>query len=309
MGAVAALAFASAAGVGMAADYTIDEFEFPAAPITGARGLDDDGCVAGYYQTDPTDVATAHALRRCDGTLETVDPPDSVGDRRAFDVNSSGVLVGAAHRNMAGLTGFELSASVYTWVEYPGADLTVLRGVNDLGDVVGEYENADAIRHAFARVGGVFSNVDVPGAVHSRARGINSSGHIVGHFDDGAGDRHGFLRSPTGGYTTIDVPGAAQTLAGGINDAGDIVGTWFDGAGAPHGFVLGSAGLELFDVPGTLGTFTTGINEAGQLAGELLASDGVRRGFVATPVLFADGFESGDLQQWSGSAPEAGSPH
>ena len=42
-----------------------------------------------------------------------------------------------------------------------------------------------------------------------------------------------------------------------------------------------------------------GINEAGQITGEFTDALGIRRGFVATPYLFADGFESGDTSAWA----------
>jgi probable HAF family extracellular repeat protein len=284
------------------ADYEIVLFEVGTAPITGARGLNDTGCQAGYYQTDPLDPYTAHAIRRCGGVIETVDPPGSVGDRRAFDINDSGTLVGSAART-TGLAGFELADSGYSWVEFPGAVLTALRGINNLGDVVGEYENADGVRHAFARLGGSFINVDVPGAASSKARSINDHGDIVGHYDDPTGGRHGFLRTAAGGYTTIDYAGATQTLAGGINNAGDIVGTYLDAVGTPHGFLITATGIAPFDVPGAVGSIVTGLNEAGQLAGETIDGSGIHRGFVATPILFADGFESGDLGAWSTTQP------
>jgi len=284
------------------ADFEIVSFEVPATPITGGRGLNDAGCQAGYYQTDAADFASAHAFRRCGGVIQTVDPPTSVGDRRAFGINDAGTLVGSAQR-ATGQDGFELAGGTYTWVEYPGADSTVIRGINNLGDVVGEYDTGDGIRHAFSRIGGSFANVDVPGAASSRARGINDLGDIVGHYDDVGGGRHGFLRSAAGVYTTIDFPGAVQTLLGGINDAGDVVGVYFDAVGTPRGFLITAAGVTPFDVPGAVGSFPTDINEAGQLAGEYVDGAGIHHGFVASPILFADGFESGDVLAWTSAQP------
>jgi hypothetical protein len=295
---VAALTFLSAAVPSAATDYEIVTFKVPTAPITGGRGLNDAGCVAGYYQTDVVDFSTAHALRLCGGVIDTVNPPTSLADRRAFDVNDAGTLVGSALRTM-GQAGFELAGGTYTWVEYPAAELTVIRGINNLGDVVGEYELADGVRHAFARVAGLFSNVDVPGAASSRARGINDVGEIVGHYDDAGGLRHGFFRSAAGATTTIDYPGAVQSLVGGINNARDMVGTYFDGGGMPHGFLSSAGVFDAFDVPGAFGTIATGINETGQITGEFTDNLGIRRGFVATPYLFTDGFESGDTSAWS----------
>ena len=96
-----------------------------------------------------------------------------------------------------------------------------------------------------------------------------------------------------------------QTLLGDINDVGEIVGTYFDSEGTPHGFVITAPLVQFlpFDVPGSVGTVAAGINEGGELTGEWVDGTGVRRGFVATPFLFADGFESGNLDAWSGVQP------
>ena len=291
-----------ASGPAVAYEFTI--FEVLGSPITGGRGLDDGDCQAGYYQTDPANFATAHAILRCDGVITTIDPPTSISDRRAFDVNNSGVVVGSAQR-ASGSDGFEYDGVTYTWVEYPGADQTVLRGINEAGDVAGEYELATGDRRGFARIGGSFLAIDVPLAIATRVRGINNLGEIVGSWTDGAGLRHGFMRDTDGVITTLDFPGATETLFGDINDLGEIVGTYFDGAGTPHGFLITAPLVQFlpFDVPDSVGTFATGINEAGELTGEWVDAADIRRGFVARFFFFADGFESGDFSAWSSVQP------
>lgn len=289
---------------GPAAAYDFESFEVAGAPITGGRGLNDHDCQVGYFQTDGSDFLTAHAILRCDGMIETIDPPTSLGDRRAFDINAAGVVVGSALR-ASGSGGFEFDGVTYTWVEFPGADQTVIRGINDDGDIVGEYETAGGARRGFARIGGSFITIDVPLAAETRARGINSPGEIVGSWTDDSGLRHGFIRTPDGIFTTLDFSGATETLFGDINDAGEIVGTFLDAAGTPHGFLLTAPLVQFlpFDVPGSVATLATGINEDGQLIGEWADAAGTTRGFVATPFLFADGFESGNFDAWSSVQP------
>ncbi|MEM7351593.1 MAG: hypothetical protein AAF657_12430 [Acidobacteriota bacterium] len=283
-----------------AATYQFETFEVAGAPITGGRGLDDGDCQVGYFQTDTSDPLSAHALQRCDGVITTIDPPTSVADRRAFDINTAGLVVGSALR-ASGSDGFELDGATYTWVEFPGADQTVIRGVNNAGDVVGEYENPGGERRGFARFDGSFVTIDVPLATSTRARGINDQGEIVGTWNDDSDMRHGFVRESSGIFTTFDFPGAVETLFGDINDTGEIVGTYFDAAGTPHGFLVTAPLVQFlpFDVPGSVGTVATGINEAGAVTGEWIDAAGIRRGFLATPVLFADGFESGTTSAWS----------
>ena len=291
-------------GADPAVAYEFETFEEPGAPITGGRGLDDGDCQVGYFQSDAADFSTAQAILRCDGVIQTINPPTSLSDRRAFDINNSGVVVGSAQR-ASGSDGFEFDGVTYTWVEYPGADQTVLRGINDLGDVVGEYVTMGGSRRGFARIDGNFISIDVPLAAETRARGINNLGEIVGSWTDGGGLRHAFTRESNGIFTTFDYPGATETLLGDINDTGEIVGTYFDSEGIPHGFLITAPLVQFlpFDVPDSTATLATGINEEGELTGEWIDDMGVHRGFVAREFFFADGFESGDFTGWSAVVP------
>lgn len=284
--------------------FEFEIFEVSGEPITGGRGLDDLDCQVGYYQTDAADFSTAHAIRRCSGIIESIDPPTSLADRRAFGINSSGVVVGSALR-AEGSDGFEFDGATYTWVEFPGAAQTVLRDINDAGDVVGEYETAGGQRRGFARLGGVFVSIDFPLAVETRVRGINNKGEMVGFAENMAGIREGFIRTPDGIFTTLSFSGAVELLLGGINDTGEMVGTFIDAGGAQHGVFITAPLVEFlpFDVPGSVGTIATGINEAGEVTGEWVDALGVRRGFVGTEFLFADGFESGGFEGWSNAQP------
>ena len=137
-------------------------------------------------------------------------------------------------------------AATFTTIDVPGATLTVATDINDLGQIVGAFDDATG-RHSFLRANG-FTTFDPPGTtVGSLANGINDLGEIVGGVTDATGF-HGYLRS--NGFTTIDVPGATSTEASGINGLGEIVGV-FDDAAGPHGF-LRSNGFTTIDVPGAI---------------------------------------------------------
>jgi probable HAF family extracellular repeat protein len=116
----------------------------------------------------------------------------------------------------------------------PGATSTVVFGINDHSQLVGQY--FDLVRgHGFLLSGGAYTTLDVPGATFTGLYGINNAGQIVGYYVDG-NRAHGFLFS-AGSYTTIDVPGATFTDITGINDAGQIVGYYGDANGNQHGFL------------------------------------------------------------------------
>lgn len=143
-----------------------------------------------------------------------------------------------------------VSGTMVEIIDVPGARLnsTVAYGVNDTGQIVGEFkDDAAGNHHSFLRnSNGSFTTFDVPGAFFGSTlpRGINSTGQIVGRFDD-ATSAHGFLRDTDGSFTTFDVPLAQFTEAFGINNAGQIVGALRDATSLSHGFVLCGAELIL----------------------------------------------------------------
>jgi probable HAF family extracellular repeat protein len=122
----------------------------------------------------------------------------------------------------------------FTTIDAPGATLTLARGINDAGQIVGRFDDATFGKHSFLKNGATFTPIDVPGATSSQANGINNAGQIVGDFVT-ASNVHGFLKDGAT-FTTIDVPGATSSQANGINNAGQIVGDFGDVTGT-HGFV------------------------------------------------------------------------
>ncbi len=119
------------------------------------------------------------------------------------------------------------SGFTFSTIDVPGAQETEAHGINDAGQIVGDFVD-NAGLHGFLYDRGTFTTIDVPGAQSTQAFGINDSGHIVGVFDTPpvGHQRLGFLYDG-GTFTTIDVPGATSfTVAFGINNAGRIVGVF-----------------------------------------------------------------------------------
>ena len=119
----------------------------------------------------------------------------------------------------------------------PGSSFLYADGINNLGQVVGYYNNA-AGTHGFLRnTDGRIVTLDAPGSVGTTvANGINDLGQIVGYYSDGS-VFHGYVLDKNGVYVTLDHPPfgpfAANTYLYGINNAGMIVGAY--GPGAPDG--------------------------------------------------------------------------
>jgi probable HAF family extracellular repeat protein len=200
----------------------------------------------------------------------------------------------------------------------PGSTFTQAFGINDAGQIVGDYNDADGVEHGFLDADGSFINIDEPGAsatnplgvndagqivggilfggfvyragsftdVSCCPQGINNAGQLVGSFADSSFAIHGFL--DTGGSrTTIDVPGASSTVASGINDADYIVGNYTVGSSsAKNGFLDIGGIFTTINVPGAVSTEALGINNAGQIVGIYTDASGNQHGFLYTGAKF-----------------------
>jgi len=158
----------------------------------------------------------------------------------------------------------ELPAFTFSAIDVPGATMTDINGINDLGQIVGTYTSS-GITRGFLLSDGDYTTLDVPGASSTSAWDINDAGQIAGSYVVG-GVTHAFLFSD-GAYATIDVPGASRTMPRGINDAGAIVGE-YTAAGILHGYLWEGGVLTTIDVPGASFTsYASEINNAGDTVG------------------------------------------
>ena len=165
------------------------------------------------------------------GVAEVIDPPTSVDDRRAFGNNDAGVVAGSFNR--AGQHGFVLEGTTFTDVDFPGLmQGTVIRGINNNSDLVGEYDDASGFRHGFTRIDDLFATLDYPGSsvTTTRARAINDARTVAGFYGLSDGTFHGFLWDASA-FTPFDIPGAASTAIGGINNHDAFVGVYLTSPG------------------------------------------------------------------------------
>jgi len=194
-----------------------------------------------------------------------------------FDVNDSGVIVGNVIVGDAG-SSFILRDGVTIVFDPPrAAGFSELSAINNRGDAVGDYLDADGIDRGFLRTadGAIVDLPDPdPNFTVNLPGGINSRGAIVGSYAVAPSQRIciAYLLQD-GRYQTIDIPGARCVLANGINDRGDIVGNWFDAAGISHGFLMPGeddlAHRRVVDI--TIAGFSTvpfHINNRGEIVGD-----------------------------------------
>jgi probable HAF family extracellular repeat protein len=164
----------------------------------------------------------------------------------------------------------------FTIIDAPDSVYTTANGINDRGQVVGEYLDADGAIHGYLWDKGRFTSFDGPDGTGAALFDINDRGQIVGAYRDPIDPEilHGFLLS-RGIYTTFDVRGVPLTIPFGINNRGQIAG--IAASDAPivegvtvFGFLLarGADGpLTRIDFPGALGTLATDINDRAQIVG------------------------------------------
>jgi uncharacterized membrane protein len=133
----------------------------------------------------------------------------------------------------------------FTTIDVPGGHDTHALGINDSGQIVGDFAESGVKTHGYVRsASGTFTTFDVPG-YHIHVYGINAGGQIVG--DSTASRRvRGYVRSSSGTFSIIDLPGETGTSVIGINADGRIV-----GYGTGHAYVRSASGtFTTIDVPG-----------------------------------------------------------
>ncbi len=171
----------------------------------------------------------------------------------------------------------------FTTVDYPGAAITRLVGLNDHGEAVGNYSLAGQVRHAFKYSRGRFEALDPTGVLgthESAANQINNRGDITGWYTDGT--RHGYVLRD-GVVHTVDYPGATYTQVNGVSDTGIVFGHFRNGSQPFHGFILKDEVFTQIDFPGAVNTYPYYVNTRGDVSGNYNdLAGGTGHGFVLT---------------------------
>jgi uncharacterized protein (TIGR03437 family) len=153
-----------------------------------------------------------------------------------------------------------------------GPDLLAPSGINNIGQIVGNFPNLFASGNVIGTVGflradGNYTIIQYPGAANTKVYGINSAGQIVGDYGSDPLERtnHGFVWSG-GTFKTIDYPGAAGTIIHGINDKGDMVGSSFDRNGGGDSIIYSNGAFKVAN--NNYPVIPSGINNAGHMTGQ-----------------------------------------
>jgi hypothetical protein len=119
--------------------------------------------------------------------------------KRRYRHQWAGLIVGLYFDLASVLGGFANIGGTFSNVDFPGASATQVIGVNDAGQMVGDYFDGTG-EHGFVSDGGNFAAIGFPGATRTAAAGINP-----------AGNDHGFVYAG-GAFSTVDVAGTRGAL-------------------------------------------------------------------------------------------------
>jgi hypothetical protein len=103
--------------------------------------------------------------------------------------------------------GLVYNGGTYTAIDFPGAGTgvltdnngnvinlgTYLTGVNDSGQIVGDYFDSKGVEFGFLYSNGIYTVLADPLGIATAITGINDKGQIVGTYVDAAGATHGFF--------------------------------------------------------------------------------------------------------------------
>jgi probable HAF family extracellular repeat protein len=285
--------------------YTFTNFDVTlgtGAVSTNVNGINNKGQVVGVT-IDANGNTVANFTGTPPGTFTSL---NNTLPAMAFGINSSGTIVGGA-------PGFLIpnGGTPQALLTPPGATSETAFGINDKGQIVGQYVNAAGATPGILINGPTFTTINAPsGPDIVNAQGINNNGLVVGFYFGTDGQDHGFLfdSSKTNASTVTGTPIADPTIptitgepAGttfvfsqilGINDSGIAVGYYGDSTLSQHGFLYNTkTGQYTFlDDPnaafdnGVEVTQITGITNSGEITGFYSDANGIFHGFVATAV-------------------------
>jgi hypothetical protein len=118
---------------------------------------------------------------------------------QATDVNDTGEITGFNMTSPTTSDGFLDIGGVFTMLDFPGSVFTQALGLNNAGQVVGDYVDAGGFMHGFVYyvATGTYQSVDDPNGIGTTTiNGINDGGRLVGFYVDASHNTDGFVGSP-----------------------------------------------------------------------------------------------------------------
>jgi len=187
-------------------------------------------------------------------------------------------------------SGIAPATYVFNSIDYPGSTFTDVRGINNVGQIVG-YAAIGGTSFGFVYTDGVFALLPpAPGGLPTFAHGINDSGVVVGGTFDDLTPHQAFILADT--YFLFSEPGWAITTARAISLAGVLTGVSINsdasGARTLNAFIYNPSTNVFTDIfvpnMNPLGlNVAQGMNAAGQVVGSVGIFGHGATGFLRQP--------------------------
>jgi len=216
--------FKSAASDGF---VTVDQ---PGSVFNQLLAINQSGNVAAGYSsfTDPAGMTGQEAFTVSSSlvyfNINALLPPNF--NSQATGINNVGSAVGFYQYNATGdFSAFLSTEGGLVSFQFPGSVSTQALGINDEGEIVGDYISPGGDMFGFLDKDGVFSTLDPFSSVAVTVNGINDKGDIVGFYTNASTDSViGFVGTPVpeastwamllAGFAGIGFLGYRKTLKG-----------------------------------------------------------------------------------------------
>lgn len=263
--------------------YNFKTLDVPkASQGTLAYGINASGQIAGVFN----DASGSHGFVYNGQDFAVLDAPDALHGTFAYGINDVGHVVGN-YIDANGKHGFVYRNGVYSTLNNPNGFDTNATGINNKGQVVGNFRIGTTGIYGFLYDDSskAFSLINHPKASsgNTTATSINDYSETGGFmYNTGA---HGFLYDGKD-YLILDAPKAALagTLTYGLNNNGQMVGSYVDSKSIVNSFVYDGFNYQVLSFPNAKQTMAVGINLQGQVVGYYTDKTGTH-GYVATPQL------------------------
>jgi uncharacterized membrane protein len=157
---------------------TYTNIDFPGYAHNYAFGINDAGKMVGSV-SEIMPRGPYHASFFEHGAWSIFDFPGNESDGRA--INSHGHIAGIYNAGFGTPDhGFLKVGDEYTSIDYPGASITYVFGLNDAGQVTGTYRDVLGTLKGFIYMSGVYTTIAYPGATETYVGGINNTSQVVG---------------------------------------------------------------------------------------------------------------------------------
>jgi probable HAF family extracellular repeat protein len=207
----------------MNGSYT--RMDFPGALHNYMFGIDNSGNMTGSYSLTLPRGPYHASYRANNGTWTDYDYPGHETDGRG--ISEAGDIVGIYNAGFGTADhGFLKVGEVYTAIDYPGASVTYVFGLNDLGQISGSYRDSNGVLKGFLYSGGTYTSISHPMGTETFIGGINDAGTMVGWKREGG--KVGGFTTTNGRYRPVITPFAnsANVKPRAINENGAVVGTY-----------------------------------------------------------------------------------